>query len=449
MQVEVKRLGEGEIELNITVEPEAVLQEVQKVFQETARTVSVPGFRPGKAPRALIEAQINMEMIRQEALERLTQSSYIEALNQHKLNPIDRAQIQQRNLQEEGGFSFQATLSVLPEIKLGEYKGLKTAKTVLPVTAEAVEGELARLRRRHASYTTDPERAIEKGDLVILDYDLEVGGEVVENAGVRGYPLEVGQDSLFPELNDALLGAKMGETCKVESRLPKTFPDPALADRPATFSVTIQEVKTLALPELDDEFAQKLSGLENLEELRRRIQTLLAEAAERQAKNSLREELLSQVVGSSEFELPRLLVRRYVDSQENEILEQLGGKEKELEAYLTHHGLTREAWQANLEREARRQVKNFLIINEIEHRENIVITEEELTAVVSRLAEQEGVSPAAKRRALEESDELESIANRIGRGKVLQLLEDSAEITLAQSEAAAPEQTEAPEHGKE
>jgi trigger factor len=449
MQVEVKRLGEGEVELNIAVAPEAVLDEIQKVFQETARTVSIPGFRPGKAPRSLIEAKINMEMVRQEALERLTQASYIEALTEHQLNPIDRAQIQQRNLQEEGGFSFQATLSVLPEITLGPYQGLKATKTVLPVTEEAVEGELERLRRRQATYASDPAREIEKGDLVIIDYDLEVGGQTVENAGVRGYPLEIGQDSLFPELNDALLGAKMGETCKVDSRLPQTFPDPALADQSAIFSVTIQEVKTLALPELTDEFAQKVLGLEDLAAVRQKIRDLLSEAAERQAKNSLREDLLSQVVEASEFELPRILVARYVTSQENEILEQLGGDDKKLEAYLTHHGLTREAWRANLEREARRQVKNFLIINEIERQENIVITEEELTALVSHLAQQEGVTPAAKRRALEESDELEALANRIGRQKVLQLLEDRAEISTEQSEAPTPEQTEAPEHGKE
>jgi trigger factor len=449
MQVEVKRLGEGEVELNITVDPEAVLAEVQKVFQETARTVSVPGFRPGKAPRALIEAQINMEMVRQEALERLTQESYLEALTQHQLNPLDRAQIQQRTLQEEGGFTFQATLSVLPEIKLGPYQGLKAIKQVLPVTEEAVEAELERIRRRQANYISDPAREIEKGDLVIIDYDLEVDGRPVENAGVRGYPLEIGQDSLFPELNDALLGAKMGETCKVDSRLPKTFPDPALADQPAIFSVTIQEVKTLALPDLTDEFAQKALGLENLAAFRGKIKELLEQAAERQAKNSLRENLLSQVVDASEFELPRLLVDRYVTSQENEILEQLGGKEKELEAYLAHHGLSRAAWREELQREARRQVKNFLIINELERRENIEVREEELTVLVNRLAEQERTSPAAKRRALEESGELESLANRIGREKILQLLEDSAEIITGESEPPAPEQTEAPEHGKE
>jgi len=449
MQVEVKRLGEGEIELNIAVAPEAVLEEVQKVFQETARTVSVPGFRPGKAPRSLIEAQINMEMVRQEALERLTQESYIEALTQHQLNPIDRAQIQQRNLQEDGGFSFQATLSVLPEIKLGPYQGLKATKTVLPVGEEAVEAELERLRRRQANFISDPARAIEKGDLVIIDYDLEVDGKAVENAGVRGYPLEIGQDTLFPELNDALLGGKMGETCRVDSRLPKTFPDPALADQSATFAVTIQEVKTLALPELTDEFAEKVLGLENLAAVKQKIRELLEEAAERQAKNSLRENLLSQVVEASEFELPKILVTRYVTSQENEILEQLGGDEKKLAAYLTHQGLTREAWRAGLEREARRQVKNFLIINEIERQANIVIPEEELTELVSRMAEQEGISPAAKRRALEESGDLETLVNRLGRQKVLQLLEDRAEITLEQSEVQTPEQTEAPEHGKE
>jgi trigger factor len=431
---------------------------VQKVFQETARTISVPGFRPGKAPRSLIEARINMDLVRQEALERLTQTSYIEALDQHQLNPIDRAQIQEPKLEEDGSFNFSATLSVLPEIKLGPYQGLKAAKTVLPVTDEAVETEVTRLLRRQASFISDPERAIEKGDLVIIDYDLSVEGQAVENAGVRGYPLEVGQDSLFPELNDALLGAKMGETCQVESRLPQTFPDPALADKSATFSVTIKEVKTLSLPELTDEFVQKMMGLDNVAALRQKIRDLLTEAAARQAQNSLRDNLLSQVVEASEFELPKILVARYVNSQESEILEQLGGDEKKLDDYLTHHGHTRQAWRENLEREARRQVKNFLIINEIEKQENIEVLEEELAPIVEQLASQEKVSVPAKRRALEESGELESLINRIGRGKVLQLLEDKAEITEEQGEVAeaaaaseekAPEQTETPEHGKE
>jgi len=446
MQVQVERLGEGEARMKISLGSEAVAQEIERVFKEAARNVQIPGFRRGRAPRALVEARVDMEVVRREALDRLTQLGYLEAIAETRLEPIDRARVEERNLREDGSFTFRATVFVMPEVKLGPYRGLKATRIALPVSDEAVEAELERIRRRRISYVSAPERAIEKGDVAIIDYDLEVDGRSVEEGGVKGYPLEVGSDSLFPELNEGLLGAKPGEVRRLQSRLPQSHPDPALADREAVFVITVKEVKTPALPELNDEFARKVAGVQSLEELRQQVREALERLSAQEAEFNLRENLISQVAEASEVEVPRLLVERFVEARESETTREL---EEGMEGYLARRGLTYASWKKGVEAEARRHLKRHLVVREIVRKEGLTIAEEEIEAEISRLAEREGITAAAKRRALEANDGIRDLADRLLREKALRLLVDCAEIEVEEAETGAAGQREAREHGKQ
>ncbi|NIM04341.1 MAG: trigger factor [Armatimonadetes bacterium] len=449
MQVEIERQEEGEVGLRISVGPDAVAAEVERVFQAAAKSIQIPGFRPGRAPRAMIESRLNMDEVRKEAQERLTHSGYLEALDETGLEPIDRARVEDESLQEDGGFTFRAVVPIMPEVKLGEYRRLKAKKPSAEVTEEAVEEELERLRGRLSSFVPQPERAIEEGDIAIIDYAVEVDGNIVEKAGVQGYPLEVGNDSLFPQLNEGLLGAKQGEALRIENRLPKNHPDTELADKEAVFVVTVKDVKVRSLPELSDEFARRVADVKDLEELRKRIRESLEKLSAHLAEEALRERLVNQVIEASEFEPPRLLVDRFMEARENELTSELERQGTNLESYLAGRGMTYAAWKKNLETEAERNLKRFLVMREVERKEGITASDEEIEAEIARLAERDQVSPAAKRRALEADNAIEDIAGHLRREKALQVLLDSAEISLEEPEAKAPVQTESPEHGKE
>ena len=465
MQVQVEQRTEGEVGLKISVAPEVVNAEVEQVFKEAASSVQVPGFRPGKAPRSMIESRINLDLVRGEALERLTHTAYLEALEETDLEPIDRARIEDDNLAEDGSFSFTAIVAVMPPVKLGEYKGIAVTQPQVQVTDEAVEEELNRQRGRFMSYTSLPDHPIVAGDIAIIDYAMEVAGQPVDEAAVSGYPLEVGKDELFPQLNEGLLGAKSGEERRIDSKLPDSYTNSELAGKTATFVVAVKDVKTVAMPELNDEFAQRYAGINTLDELRQEMRKSLEKITAHMVEDTVRERVLSQVIEAAEVELPPLMIERYKKNREAEATDELERQGLNLDEMLTQHGLTHETWQQNLEGEARRSLKRYLVLREIAKQEGVLVTEAELKEEIERLAQMDRMSYATKRRELETNDLIDDIAGRFQREKVVRLLIEAAEITpeepvgetapVAEAAPATEEtpaeesQTEDTEHGKE
>jgi trigger factor len=449
MQVNIERRENGEVDLTITVAAEVVAKEIENVFKETAREVQIPGFRPGKAPRAIVEAKLNQDAIRDEALERLTHSNYIDALEETGLNPIDRAKIEQSEMQEDGSFVFHALVTVMPDVKLGDYRGLKAIKSIMPVKEEAIDAEINRIRKHFTTYASLPDHVIAKTDIAIIDYVMEVEGKTLEGSEVKGYPVEVGSDTLFPSLNEELIGKKPGEVVRVEGKLPKNYPDAALADKAMVYVTTVSEVKTMVIPELTDEWTQANLEVLSVEQLRKEIGQSLENVAAYQAEQSLRDNLLSQVVQAAEVDIPEILVNRFADSREAEVMEELQQDGLDLDTFLRRRNITRADWDSRLERDARTQLKSYLVVQAIEKAESIKVSEAELKAEIERLAERDKVTPTAKKRELESSGGLEDVFTRLSRGKVMQLLVDSAEIDVQELNIEEPIQTESPEHGNE
>jgi trigger factor len=429
MRVDVERREDGEVALKIALDAEEVNQEVEKVFKEVAKSVQVPGFRPGKAPRSMIESHLSMNLVRQEALEQLTNNSFSDALEQTGLEPINQPKLEEGTPQEDGGFTYQAVVTVMPEVKLGEYKGLKVRKPVATIDDAVIDNEITRLRQRYETLAPAPESPIESGDIAVIDYGLEVEGALVEEAAVNGYPLEVGADTLFPELNEGLLGAKEGETRRIDGTLSETYTDEKLAGKDCVFVITVKDVKRPTMPPLDDDFAKKLR-VESVEELRNRIREALENQSKRMSDEAVREQLATQVTDSAETELPSILIERFRDNRRQEIEANLAQQGVTLDDYLQRQGVTREAWLSTLDRDARRSLKRHLALREIERQEGITVTDEELEAEILIIAQQQGQSPMQIQRELEANESaLDDLTGHIKRNKVYQLLEESAEIT--------------------
>lgn len=430
VEVETKELEKGQVELAVRVPPEPVAAARARIVQAAARRANIPGFRKGKAPRALLERYLDQDYIQQQLIESLLEEGYEAAVARAELNTLGRPEVQDAEIGEDGSLTFRITVTRRPEITLGEYKGLKATRYLSPVTEAQVEAELERVRGRLAKYGDLPEGAtIEKGDLVIVDYEMYLAGEKWEQGGATGYPLEVGADELFPQLNEALPGARPGEHREFEVTYPESHADKGLAGKTVTFQVTVQQARRRQLPELDDEFAKQVSDLSTLAELGDRVRRNLEAVGRGFAEDDVENQLIRQMSEAGSLDVPEGMVQREVERRVSEISAALERRQDSIDDHLRRHGRTYEDWRADLEAEARQEVRKALLLDEIGLRERIKVSDEEVHEEMHHLAERESLSEEQIQARLQKSGESSRLVNRLYHRKIIKLLVDNAEIS--------------------
>lgn len=450
VEVETNQLEDGQVELTVRVPPEPVSRIREQVLSTFARRASIPGFRKGKAPRAVIERFIDQAALREQIIESLLEDAYDAALEKAGTKALGRIRISDEELAEDGALTFKAVVTARPEITLGEYKGLKVTRHVTSVTDAQVDVELERLRSRHAQFTDLPEGAgIERGDLVIVDYEMFVDGEKREDASASGYPLEVGADQLFPELNDALLGARPGAAREFEISYPESHTDSSLAGKTARFEAIVKQVRRRQLPDLNDEFARQVSDLETMDALRDRIRVNLEAIGRAIAEEDVRDQLVRQLSESSALGVPQAIVDREVDRRIDEITDDLERRNLTLHQYLQQINRSFEDWRADVEADARQIARRALILDEVGAGEKMEITGEELDAEIHRIADSEHTDAERIHARLHDSAEMSRLVNRLYHRKILQFLVDNAEITEEIVEPTAEDEQQTAEQSAE
>ena len=443
VEVETKQVEGGQVELGVRVPAEPVKKIREEVISSFARRANIPGFRKGRAPRAVVERYLDQDALKEQIIDSLLSDAYDAALEKAGIKALDRARISDQDLAEDGALTFTATVTIRPAITLGEYKGLSATRHITPVTDEQVEAELERLRSRNAQYGDVPEGgSIEKGDLVIVDYDMLVEGEKRAEASASGYPLEVGADQLFPELNDALVGARPEEAKELEVSYPENHSDASLAGKTATFQVSIKQARRRQLPEMNDEFAKQMSGLETMEALRERIRQNLEAIGKAIAQEEVRDQLVRVIAESANLDVPQVIVDRETDRRIDEMTEELERRDLTLHQYLQQNNRTFEDWRADIEADARQIARRALILDEIGEREKVEVTDEELHGEIHRLADAERMDEKRLHERLHETGELTRLYNRLYHRKIIQLLVDNAQITDEVVEPAEEESAE-------
>jgi trigger factor len=440
VEVEVDQLEGGQVKLNVRVPPEPVASAREQIVKALARRLNIPGFRKGKAPRALVERHLEPEAIKEQVIDHLLPQAYDAAVDKADIKPLDRARVADADLASDGALTFTATVTLRPEITLGEYKGLAAARRVSPVTEAQVDTELDRLRARRAQYADLPEDdVIDKGDLVIVDYEMFVDGEKNEDASASGYPLEVGADQLFPELNEALIGARTGETREFAVTYAADHSDQSLAGKTANFQATVREARRRQLPTLDDDFASEVSDLQTMDALRERIRQNLEAIGKALADEDVREQLARQVLESSSLDVPQAIVGREVDRRVDDTTEELERRGLTLNQHLRQIGRSFEDWRADIEAESRQAARRALVLDEIGDREKIRVSEEEIHEEIHRRAEAEGIEEDRLQERLSDSAEFNRLVTRLYHRKIMEFLLDSAEVT---EETVEPEPEE-------
>ncbi len=396
VQVDTQRKPGSEVVLTIEVPTEEAAQAIERALGRLAARTRLPGFRPGKAPLPLVERQLGWPAIRDEALDALLPGAYQAALQVSGLEPVDDPRFEILQLQKEQPFRFRATVSVKPEVDLGDYASIRVAKRKTVVEDAQVEQAIARLRERFAELQVLSDLRVEEHDVVTADLLVLEQGVPVVGEHRPASELEVSREDLLPGLADALIGAAVGDVREAVVTLPEDHARKELAGRSVTYRMTVKDIKRKVLP-AEQELPRLLGRGESLEELRKEVRQDLEAAAARADAQHFESEVLRQLAEKARVEVPIAMVEREIDRDLREFETRLGAQGIKLDRYLAYTNQTVEVLRAERRPLAQSKVRVELALEALAAKERIQVTEEELSETVQKTLASESDIPARRR----------------------------------------------------
>jgi trigger factor len=447
MTANVTKLEDNKVRLDVEVSPEAVRAGLEAKVQELGRQVRVPGFRPGKAPRRVIENHLGRDYIYYEALQDRLPTWYSEAVVETDLRPIDRPEIHfDEPLDEEEGFKFSATVEVRPEASLGEYKGIEVPREEVEVPAEQVDEQLEQMRGQFATLAAVEDRPVGEGDFVIIDFRGEkmTTGEPLEGGKAEDYMLEVGRGELLPDFEENLVGMKAGDRKQFGVTFPADYAEESLRNQAVLFHVHLKEIKARDLPPLDDEFAKEASEFETLEELRSAVREQLEEAAERRADGEFRTRALDAVAEGVQVKVPEAMVEEKVDEMLGSFEQSLRAQGMEPGQYYQLAGTSADEVKDRVRPDAADTVKKELALDAVVAAEGIVADDHEVMHQIEHLAEDSERDPQEIAELMRNNGSYALLQEEIARSQALDfVVENAVAVPRLESEAEGDATVEA------
>ncbi|WP_066050182.1 trigger factor [Robertmurraya korlensis] len=388
MSVKFEKLEGNQGVLTVEVDAAKVNEGLDAAFKKVVTKVNVPGFRKGKMPRAMFEKRFGIESLYQDAIDILLPEAYANAIEESGIDPVDRPEIDVEQIEKGKSFIFKATVTVKPEVKLGEYKGLEVEKVETEVTDEDVANELKTLQERQAELVVKEEGKAENGDTVVMDFEGFVDGEAFEGGKAENYSLELGSGQFIPGFEDQLVGLATGEEKEVEVNFPEEYHATELAGKPAVFKVKIHEVKGKELPTLDDEFAKDVDEeVETLDALKEKIKNRLVDSKKHEAEHHVRDSVVDKAAANAEIDLPAVMIDTEVDRMMQEFEQRLQMQGMNLELYFQFSGQDENALREQMKEEGEKRVRVSLTLEAIAAAENLEVSEEDVDAELNKMAE--------------------------------------------------------------
>ena len=415
----------NKVKLHVVVPAPEFERAIDAAFRKLAREVRIPGFRPGKAPRRLLEARLGSEMAREQALQDALPEYYVDAVNEHDVDVIAPPEIQITAGQQDGDVEFDAVVEIRPQVKLLGYDELRVELPFQPVADEDVDKQVDALRERFADLA-DSEFPLVDDAYATIDVAGTIDGEAVEGLTVSDFLYRVGSAMVVDELDDQLRGTKPGAILEFTSTLPDRFGE--LSGKEVKFRVMVKEAKQKVLPELNDEWVAEASEFETVEELRADIRKRLETMQRLQAQMTLRDKVLEAAADLVPVEAPATLVDTETRRRIEDLAHRLSHQGASLEQYIEMTGQEPGAFVDEIKVGAARAVLADLALRAVVAQEEVTASDEELDAEVIRLAERNEQKPAKVRRELERSGALEAVRSDIARGKALEFLVEHATV---------------------
>ena len=422
--VKSEKLEKSMHELQFSVDAETFKAAIEKAYKREGKKYNVPGFRKGHAPRAVIEKMYGADIFHYDAINDLFPEAYEAAVVESGIQPVGRPEADVVSESLEDGVVLKVTVAVKPEIKVGNYTGLKATKKVNTVDDADVEAELVRMQNRNGRIITREGKA-ENGDTVDMDFEGFVDGVAFEGGKAEHYSLVLGSGSFIPGFEDQLIGHEAGEEFDVNVTFPEGYQAKELAGKPAVFKIKLHEVKTKELPALDDEFAKDVSEYDTLDELKASIRKGMEEQNEKQAALAVENDLVDQVIATIEGDIPEAMYEARMDEAVRDFEYRLAQQGLKLDMYLQYMGQTMESFRASFREQAEKQVKIRLALEAVAAAEQIAASDEELEAELQRVADNYKME-LAKVKELVNADE---VKKDLAVNKAIDFIRDHAEIT--------------------
>lgn len=426
MKVTAENGENQQVTLTIEVEAAEVSKAVERAVKRLANRVNIPGFRKGKAPRKIVESNVGMDALLQEAFDLIAPKAFSDALDEQKIDPVTRPDIDVVTLEDGKDLVFKATVTPRPEVKLGEYKNLKVEKAAVEVSDEDVEKQLKNFQDRQGKMVEAPEGAVvENGDFTTLDFEGFVAGKAFEGGKGQDYPLQIGSGSFIPGFEEQLVGAKVGEEKEVNVKFPDEYHSAELAGKDAMFKCTVRSIKHKELPEIDDELAKKVSTFQTLDELKADIRKNLLETAEKKAENDHKSAVIEQATENITVEIPAVMIDNRVTTMIQEMAMRLEQQGMKLEQYLQYAGTDIAKIREDYRETAEKNVKTDLMLEEVAKAEDIKVEAKDLDAEVAGMAAAYGATPQQVQKIIKEQGRIGDLAASVLRKKTAQFIIDS------------------------
>lgn len=387
MSVQVEKLEKNMAKLTVEVPAEDVEKAIQSAYLKARKSINIPGFRKGKAPRQLIEKMYGKEVFYNDAIDELLPKAYGDAADECGEELVSRPKIDIVQMESGKPFIFNAEVAVKPGVELGEYKGVQVEKTPVEVADEAVEAELLKEREANARNITVDDRAVQNGDMISLDFDGSVDGVPFEGGKSEGYELTVGSGSFIPGFEDQLIGAEIGKDLDVNVTFPEEYHAKELAGKAAVFKCRVNSIKVKELPEVDDEFAQEVSEFDTLDEYKADIRARLLKEKEEEAKKIKEDLVIQKIIEGAKMEIPDAMVDFQTEQLMDDFAQRMQAQGLSLQQYFQFSGMTEEQYRAQMKPRALQNIQSRLVLEAVAKAENLEATQEDVDAEVQRMAD--------------------------------------------------------------
>lgn len=388
MNTKIEKLENNVVKLEITVEKGAFSEALKKSYKKNLKNFNIPGFRKGKVPMAMVKRYYGESVLYEDAINFCCDDTYPKSIEENDIKPVDYPKIDIVQLEEGKDFIYSAEITVKPEVKLGDYKGIEVKKVTYETTDEDVENEVKAMQDKNARVFDNNDGEVVNGDTAIIDFKGFVDGEAFEGGEGNDFSLVIGSGSFIDTFEEQLIGAKVGEEKEVNVTFPENYGNESLNSKPALFKVTVKGIKSKELPVLDDEFAKDVSEFDTMEELRSDIISKKEVSNEDKAKVEYESAALDIVTDNSEIDVPEVMTNNEIDSMVKDLQMRLSYQGLDFETYLKYTNSTEEKLREYMKENAEKKVKTELVLEAIAKVENLEVSEEEIKEKAEEMANQ-------------------------------------------------------------
>ena len=424
MSVQVEKLEKNMAKLTVEVPAEEVEKALQAAYMKEKNKISIPGFRKGKVPRAMIEKMYGAAVFYEEAANILIQDNYAAAMEESKEDIVSRPTIDIVQIESGKPFIFTAEVAVRPEVTLGKYKGVQVTKIDTTVTDEEVEAALEKEQQKNSRTVTVTDRPVANGDTAVIDFEGFVDGIAFEGGKGENHPLEIGSHSFIDTFEDQLVGHNAGDEVEVNVTFPEKYQAADLAGKPAVFKVKINEIKAKELPELDDEFAKDVSEFDTLAEYKESLKKDLEKKKQDEAKRTKEDEAIQKIIDKSKMEIPEAMIDTQCETMIEEFAQRIAQSGLSMDQYLQFSGLTVDGLKEQVRPEALTRIQSSLVLEQIAKEENIEVSDADVDAEIEKMAKNYGME-ADKLKEYMGEGEKESMKRELAITKAVELIMDN------------------------